>query len=66
MKKELSFEESLKRLEVIADTLEKGEISLDEMIALYSEGASLSAKCAKILGDAEVKISQLTKEAAEE
>lgn len=65
-----SFENSLKRLEEIAELLESEEIGLDESIKLYEEGINLSKICFNKLKDAELKItelkSQLEKELGEE
>lgn len=54
-----SFENSLKRLEEIAELLENDEIGLDESIKLYEEGINLSKICYNKLKDAEVKITEL-------
>jgi len=65
-----SFENSLKRLEEIAELLESEEIGLDESIKLYEEGINLSKICYNRLKNAELKItelkSQLEKELGEE
>jgi len=42
--------------EVALAELENGEIKLDKSIALFEEGTKLSAECAKILDDAEQKV----------
>jgi len=42
---DISFEESLKRLEEIVEELEKGELSLDEALKLYEEGMYFSDRC---------------------
>lgn len=54
-----SFEDSLKRLEEIAEMLENEEIGLDESIKLYEEGIILSKNCFNKLKDAELKITEL-------
>ncbi len=54
-----SFENSLKRLEEIAELLENDEIGLDESIKLYEEGINLSKICYNKLKEAEVKIMKL-------
>ncbi len=41
--------------------LEKGEVSLDESIALFEEGTRLAAACSKTLDQAEQSIVRLTK-----
>lgn len=52
-KKEMPFEDSLARLEEIVDTMEKGDMSLKDLMAAYSEGVTLAQSCAKALDRAE-------------
>jgi len=40
---ELSFEDALRELEQVVGKLERGEVPLDESIALYERGAALKA-----------------------
>jgi len=56
------FEDCLQRLEKIVDELEKGEIPLDQALALFEEGIQLSTSCRKELEDAEGKIEILLKQ----
>lgn len=60
-KKEMSFEAALERLNIIADTLENGNPSLEDALALYEEGAALLKDSMTKLKDAEAKISLLSK-----
>ena len=55
----LSFEQALKRLETITDTLQKGGMPLEEMIALFEEGAALAKRCHDRLNKAELKLSEV-------
>ena len=57
-----SLEHSLKRLEEIVETLERGDTSLDDAVLLYEEGVQLSKGCAEKLKAAELKIKKLSKE----
>jgi exodeoxyribonuclease VII small subunit len=57
-----SLESSLKRLEEIVETLESGDTSLDDSVALYEEGVQISKGCAEKLKTAELKIKKLSKE----
>ena len=54
-----SFEESIKRLEEIVKKLESGNLSLEESIALYSEGVKLGESCKTTLSEAELTVKQL-------
>lgn len=58
-KKTLSFEEALKRLEEIVDSLEKGDVSLQDAICLFEEGIKTATICKEKLQDAEKKIKKL-------
>lgn len=57
-----TFEQSLSRLEKIVATLEEGEVSLEDSIALYEEGIALSAVCMETLSNAELRVKKLTKD----
>ena len=54
-----SFEDKLKRLELITDQLENNGPGLEQSIELYEEGVKLSKECLSILEKAELKISSL-------
>ena len=53
---EMSFEEAMLALEQVVSQLEKGEVPLEQSIALYERGAALKAHCAGKLRDAEEKV----------
>jgi exodeoxyribonuclease VII small subunit len=53
---EMSFEEAMLALEQVVSALEKGEVPLEQSIALYERGAALKALCAGKLRDAEEKV----------
>ena len=57
-----TFEESLKKLEVIVDQLERGDLALEESIKLFEEGVNLSNACKKELETAEGKVQLLLKQ----
>jgi len=64
-KKETSkktFEQSLTRLEKIVESLEQGEVPLENAIELYEEGIELSKECMETLSKAELKIKKLSKD----
>lgn len=56
---EPTIEESLRRLEAIADKLEDPELDLDQAVRLYEEGIELYERCAKRLDAADLRITQL-------
>jgi len=53
---EMTFEEAMAALEQVVNQLERGEVALEESIALYERGAALKAHCAGKLKDAEEKV----------
>ena len=60
-KQTLNFEQSLSRLEEIVRHLEKGDLPLNDSLALYEEGTGLIAACSKMLDEAEQKVVKLKK-----
>ena len=57
---EIPFEEALAELETLVDTMEKGELSLDESLASFERGIILTRLCQQALKQAEQKIEILT------
>lgn len=57
---EMSFEDALRELEQVVGKLERGEVPLDESIALYERGALLKKRCEGKLKEAEEKVAKLT------
>ena len=53
---EMSFEDAMLALEQVVSQLEKGEVPLEQSIALYERGAALKAHCAGKLREAEEKV----------
>jgi exodeoxyribonuclease VII small subunit len=64
--KELSFEKALKELESIVGRLERGDVELEESIAIYERGEALRDHCDRLLKQAEAKVEKLTFNAAGE
>mgnify|MGYP004683911341 FL=1 len=64
-KKELSFEESLEKLEVIVKKLESGEVPLDEAIDNFNDAMKLAKTCDEKLKNAEEAITKLVKDNGE-
>jgi exodeoxyribonuclease VII small subunit len=56
----MSFEEAMKALEQVVNQLERGEVPLDQSIALYERGAALKERCAKLLKEAEERVEKIT------
>ena len=59
---EKKFEEAMERLEQIVETLESGELALDESLKVFEEGMGLVNFCTKKLEEAEQKVTILIKE----
>ncbi len=56
----MSFEEAMAELDQVVSKLERGDVPLDNSIALYERGALLKARCEAKLKEAEEKIAQIT------
>ena len=57
--KDNNFETNLKKLEVIVDKLESGDIGLEESVKLYEEGMKIKKICDKKLKDIEMQIKKI-------
>lgn len=53
---EMTFEEAMAALEAVVSQLERGEVALEQSIALYERGAALKSHCATKLQAAEQKV----------
>lgn len=53
------FEASIQRLGEIVETLEAGELPLEESLKLFEEGVRLARGSQKVLDDAEQRVEQL-------
>ena len=60
-----TFEKSITELEKIVAQLEKGDLSLDEMLKQFEDGIALSRSCNKMLNEAEKRINVLVKKGGE-
>ena len=56
---EMSYEDSLERLEEIVQRLESGKLPLDESLQLFEEGSRLTKVCQRRLTEAELRIEKL-------
>ena len=57
---DLPFEAAMKELETIVDRLEKGQVALEESIAIYERGELLKSHCDALLKSAEARIDKIT------
>jgi exodeoxyribonuclease VII small subunit len=60
------FEEALKRLESIVETMESEDLPLETLLARFEEGTKLVKVCQAKLTEAEIKIQKLEKNSAGE
>ena len=58
--KDMTFERALKELESIVGRLERGDVELEESIAIYERGEALRDHCDRLLKNAEAKVEKLT------
>jgi exodeoxyribonuclease VII small subunit len=59
--KKPSFEQALNELETLVETMEQGELSLEESLKSFERGVLLTRTCQRALKEAEQKIQILTK-----
>lgn len=60
MAEELSFEETLAKLEKVVTQLERGDsLTLDESLQAFEEGIRLTRICRQKLDNAELRVQQL-------
>ena len=57
--KTVTFSDMTKRIEEISLILEKGEVSLEESLALFTEASELITKCNSALKNAKLKITDI-------
>jgi exodeoxyribonuclease VII small subunit len=60
-----SFEDALAELESLVDTLEHRELTLEQSLAAFERGISLTRTCQKALDAAEQKVRILTGDSAD-
>jgi exodeoxyribonuclease VII small subunit len=59
----LSFEKALAELESIVQRLEKGDVPLEESVAIYERGEILKRRCEELLRHAEARVEKITLDA---
>nr|WP_122013531.1 exodeoxyribonuclease VII small subunit [Maliibacterium massiliense] len=57
-----TFEEMLQQLQGIVGQLEKGEVTLEQSVALYEEGMACAQAMQKLLEDAKGRVAVLEKQ----
>ena len=57
--KNLTFEESMGRLEQIVRSLEQGNVALEESLKLFQEGTQLVRSCSQLLDNAQLQIQKV-------
>lgn len=63
---DIPFEEALKKLESIVETMENEDLPLEVLLARFEEGKRLAQLCQSKLAEAELRIQQLEKTATGE
>jgi len=62
----LSFEQCYERLEQVIESLEAGDLELEQSVKLYEEGMRLAEQCGQRLDDAQLKVNELLAAAADD
>lgn len=57
-----NFEDSLEELEDMVESMESGQLALEELIATYERGAKLINNCESLLDDARKRLELITLE----
>ena len=59
---EIDFEKALAELEQLVETMEKGDLTLEESLKQFERGVTLTRACQKALSEAEQKVRVLTRD----
>jgi exodeoxyribonuclease VII small subunit len=57
---QLTFEKALAELETIVQRLERGDVALEESVAIYERGEALKRRCEELLRQAEARVEKIT------
>jgi len=60
----LQFEKALAELESIVQKLERGDVALEESVAIYERGEALKRRCEELLRQAEARVEKITLDAS--
>ena len=55
----MTFEQSMQRLEQIVRIMERGEVPLEESLKLFQEGTELVRTCGSLLDAAELQVKKI-------
>ncbi|MFL5105827.1 MAG: exodeoxyribonuclease VII small subunit [Xanthobacteraceae bacterium] len=59
-----TFEKALAELESIVQKLERGDVPLEESVAIYERGEVLKRRCEELLRHAEARVEKITLDAS--
>jgi exodeoxyribonuclease VII small subunit len=62
----LTYEQALKELDSVIDSLENGAVNLEDSVELFSRGQLLVQHCQNLLDKAELKIRKISGESIED
>ena len=65
-KEKMSFEASMERLEQIVRAMERGDVPLEQSLALFQEGTELVNNCQKLLDNARIQVRKVMQGSGEE
>lgn len=57
--KNMTFEQSMQRLEQIVRTMERGDAPLEESLKLFQEGTELVRNCNQLLENAQLQVKKI-------
>ncbi len=60
MKKDMTLEQAMKRLEKITDEMQSDTVTMEKSLKLFEEGSALVTFCNEKLQEAQIKITKLT------
>jgi len=58
-KQNMTFEQSMARLEQIVRAMERGDVPLEESLKLFQEGTELVRSCGKLLEEAQLQVNKI-------
>ena len=58
-KPNMTFEQSMQRLEQIVRAMERGDVPLEESLKLFQEGTELVRSCGKLLDEAQLQVKKI-------